>query len=205
MCFSLQMSLTASAFLFFIGIICLRRNHKKFLSYIPLLFAVQQLAEALVWASFDYHWDASWRKIFSYVFLIFAFVVWPFVIPYSFFQLEKDKQRRNFLKWICYLGLVVSTYLLIQLFYSPMNVNVVCSSINYYLESTPILDNVYLIYIYAFAVMSPCFISSLPRAKYFGVILFLSWAISGISYYYAFTSVWCFFAAILSSMIYYLL
>jgi hypothetical protein len=203
MCFSLQVSLTASALLFCIGILCFKKDSKKILAYIPFFFAIQQLAEALVWASFDYSWAEPWRNIFSYIFLFFAYVLWPSFIPYCFYQLEKDKKRQKLLKGIFYLGILVSAYLIYQLSVYSLDVKIVCSSIEYYFQSTN--DNIYLLFVYAFTVMAPCFISTISRAKIFGIALFISWAISCLAYSYAFTSAWCFFAAILSSLIYFLL
>jgi hypothetical protein len=202
MCFSLQVSLTASAFLFCIGILCLKKNSKKILCHIPFFFAIQQLAEALVWASFDYNWAESWRNIFSYIFLFFAYILWPSFIPYCFYQLEKDKKRQKLLKGIFYLGILVSVYLIYQLIIYPLDVKIVCRSIEYYFQST---NNIYLLFVYAFTVMAPFFISTISRAKIVGVALFISWAISCLVYSYAFTSIWCFFAAILSSLVYLLL
>jgi hypothetical protein len=203
MCFSLKVSLAASVGLFLVGVFCLKKNHKKLLAYIPFIFAVQQLAEALVWASFDYSWGARWVNIFSYLFLFFAFVVWPLLIPYSFYQIEQTQKRQKILIKICYIGSIVSIYLFYQLIVFPLNVKIVCSSIEYY--SQLVNDNLYLLFTYAFTVMAPCFISTISRAKIFGVALFISWAISCYVYAYAFTSVWCFFAALLSSVIYFLL
>jgi hypothetical protein len=203
MCFSLKASLTASVGLFLIGFFCHKKNPKKLLAYIPFIFAIQQLAEALVWASFNYSWGARWVNIFSYLFLFFAYIVWPTLIPYSFFQIEDDKTNKKFLKLFLNAGILVSAYLIYQLMLYPLNIKIVCNSVAYYVESTN--NNIYLLLIYAFVVMLPCFISSIRLAKIFGVALFISWAISCLVYSYAFTSVWCFFAAILSSLIYFLL
>ena len=98
---------------------------------------------------------------------------------------------------------MVSVYLIYQLLISPLDVKIVCNSVAYYVESTN--NNIYLLLIYAFTVMAPCFISTISRAKIFGVVLLISWFISCLEYSYAFTSVWCFFAAILSSVIYLIL
>jgi hypothetical protein len=203
MCFSLQASLTASALLFCIGILCLKKNPKKILAYIPFIFAIQQLAESLVWASFDYNWDAKWMNLFSYIFLFFAYILWPCLIPYSFFQIEQRQKRQKILNIIFYLGILVSSYLIYQLFTHPLNVKIVCSSIEYYAQS--VNSNIYLLIVYSFTVMAPFFISTLRRVKIYGLTIFMSWAISLLIYSYAFTSVWCFFAAILSSLIYFLL
>jgi hypothetical protein len=203
MCFSLKVSLTASVFLFFVGLLCYKKNHKKLLAYIPFLFAIQQLAEALVWASFDYNWGLKWLNIFSYLFLFFAYVVWPSLIPYSFLQIESDKKRQKIIMKIFYVGTIVSLYLVYQLIVFPLNVKIICSSIEYFSLSGN--DNLYLLFVYAFTVIAPCFISTIGRVKIFGFVLFISWAISCLVYSYAFTSVWCIFAAILSSLIYFLL
>ena len=203
MCFSLKVSLFSSACLFFVASFLLKKSPKNCLFYIPFFFAIQQLAEAGVWATFDYDWGLQWRNLFSYSFLFFAFIIWPVWIPYSFYKLERDKRHQKILRWIFFLGIIISVYLLCQMLTNPITITVVRNSISYYLDSTNFVDNIYLICIYAFIVISPCFVSTLPRAKVFGILLFLSLVVSCLIYYYAFTSVWCFFAAILSSAIYF--
>jgi hypothetical protein len=203
MCFSLQVSLTASALLFSIGILCLKKNPKKILAYIPFIFAIQQMAEALVWASFDYGWGQKWSNIFSYLFLFFAYVVWPTLIPYSFCQVENEKKRQEFLSIIFFVGIFISLYLFYHLIIFQLSVKIIYSRIEYYFQS--INDNIYLFLAYTVTVIAPSFVSSNSRAKMLGILIFVAWAASILIYLYAFTSVWCFFAAILSSVIYFLL
>ena len=56
--------------------------------------------------------------------------------------------------------------------------------------------------IYAFVTIAPLFISSVRRISLFGILILISFFITGILYKEYLTSVWCFFAALISTVVY---
>lgn len=206
MCFSLKMSLVSATYLLSIAYLCHRRmSHRRILILFPLLFGLQQLAEAAVWATFDYGLSATIRHVCSYLYLLFAYLVWPVFVPYCFYQIEPPGDRKRQLQYLCFVGLAVCLYLLVQLLRYPLTIDTVCGSIRYYLGSFGWTCYLPIVMAYLLAVVVPCLVSSIPRSSIFGLGVFGAWVVSAVVYEYAFTSVWCFFAALISSGIYWLL
>src|SRR6187431_977619 len=101
MCFSAEASFAVGAALLPAGFYCVRQAFHKRLSYLglaamPLFFGVQQISEGFVWLSLG-HGDAAHARTASLVFLIFAFGVWPFWLPFQAALMERQLGRRCFL------------------------------------------------------------------------------------------------------------
>lgn len=91
MCFSATASLTAGIGLSFIGYALLRKVHSKkeiLVAIIPLFFAFQQLTEAIIWLTLDIPYFLSLKIAMTYIFLFFAFSVWPIASPLSIYLIE---------------------------------------------------------------------------------------------------------------------
>lgn len=56
--------------------------------------------------------------------------------------------------------------------------------------------------VYGIATLIPCFISSFKKMRWFAIVLATSLILTGIFYQAWLISVWCFFAALLSIIIY---
>ena len=59
--------------------------------------------------------------------------------------------------------------------------------------------------VYFIATITPLFVSSIKRTHLLGVLLFLSFLVAVIFFAQYLTSVWCFFAAIISVVIFWIL
>ena len=57
---------------------------------------------------------------------------------------------------------------------------------------------------YAFIVAVPLLFSTVSTLRLFGILIFVSVAVSAVFFAYAFVSIWCFFAAILSAYVVYI-
>lgn len=205
MCFSLKASLAASFVLLVMSVLCIRkfRNSSKFLiALIPLFFSIQQAAEAGVWASFDYELGLMWRLVFSYIFLFFAMVVWPFWMPFALYRAERVAYRRIILSYLLVLGLIISLILAVYVAFSELEVMAVCSHIVYYMPKLFNLSDEILLGVYTLPTILPFFVSSVKKSKLFGACVAISLFYTIYAYNYALTSVWCYFAALLSAFIY---
>jgi len=58
---------------------------------------------------------------------------------------------------------------------------------------------------YLIATITPLFVSSIKRVHLLGVLMFLSCLVTAIFFTQYLTSVWCFFAALISGVIYWIL
>jgi len=204
MCFSAGASFAGAAVISAIGIAAVREVHKpshKLFATIPLFFAFQQVAEGVVWLSLKAGGDQSLQMAGAYIFLLMALVIWPMMIPMAILKMEENANKRKLMKVIFGAGLILSLY------YSACLVNLnVYPRINQfhiqYINDFPRIPGHIAFGIYGLVTITPLFISSVRRVSAFGILIIISFVITGILYKEYLTSVWCFFAALISSVIY---
>lgn len=197
MCFSASASFIASGVLGGIGLasIALVRSKKLVaIACIPLLFALQQFAEGVVWVY------AS--PTAAAIFLLFALIVWPFYTPFALLTAESDNDRRLVLYLLTIIGLGLSLCLLFGLLSSDVSFYIQDCHIVY--DAARVLltnDRVSLMlgYIYCLVTITPFFISSQRYIKQIGFLIMSTCLIAYLFYTVYFISVWCFFAALVSA------
>lgn len=193
MCFSAPASFVASGGLAVLGGASLAaKKEDKILAAIPIIFGIQQAFEGIQWLYIN---KGASSLFAGYGFLFFAFVVWPVYAPTVVFVL--DKKRRKILKWFMFLGIGVAIYSLILFLTESLTIERRSSCINYNFNF-PLHGLVTAAYFAA--VFVPMFISSRKTFQWFGVVIAILAIVSWIFFAVDFTSVWCFFAAIVSSM-----
>jgi hypothetical protein len=200
MCFSTEASFTTAFILGVTGYASLKNISscsQFFLAAIPLLFAIQQLAEGFVWIQLNRQLESNafFMSVHS-IFLAFAFLVWPIWIPLSLALLEKIKWRRSLMCLDLACGIVLSIINLSYGMKQHVSVQIVHHSLQYLGDapSQPLL--------YPFIVLLPCFLSSMKNMWVFGSLVALGYIVANYFYTMSFVSVWCFFAAIVSLVIY---
>ena len=83
MCFSATASFSAGAVLLGFGALTLtaaRRPRELLFAAIPLLFAIQQLSEGVVWLTFRYE-APQLNAVMTHVYSFFSHVLWPVYVP----------------------------------------------------------------------------------------------------------------------------
>lgn len=205
MCFSAGASFGASAIIGTIGIVTLKNakttNEIPFAS-IPLLFAAQQAAEGVLWIGLS-SGNESWKYFPVYIFLIFAQLVWPIWIPFSILQLENDRTRAPITKGMLGMGSCISLYLLYCMLVYEVKAEIHTGHILYTLSFPAAfawITNVF----YFVPTVVPLFISSIKRIQLLGLTVLASFVFSRIYFMEHLISVWCFFAAILSIIIFWI-
>lgn len=200
MCFSASASFIASGALVVIGLVSLRIAKKKEWSaaLVPLFFAVQQAIEGWQWLVPH---PSPISIILGYSFLFFAFLFWPVYIPSAVYFAEAHKRRQRFISYLLLLGSLVSLTLLIALVSSPLTINV-CGNIIYpwFNISLPII---LITILYTLAVNGSLLASSQPPLRRLGLLSLVAELITLLFFTSGFVSVWCFFAALISSYIYF--
>lgn len=200
MCFSATASFTASVLLGAIGIATLRLGTSRslfFIAMIPTLFAIQQLTEGLLWLNLEHNlFSPTISTISEYLFLFFAFFLWPIWVTLSLAIPERESWRRGIIYIFVIFGIILS---LTNAFYAVQQTASI-HIVNHSLQYEGLLPEQKVIY--PLIVIIPCFISSLRHAWIFGVLLIVTYAIAYYLYAETFVSVWCFFAAIISVSIY---
>ena len=201
MCFSATASFSAGTVLLGLGALTLKsasRPRELMFAAIPLLFAVQQLTEGVIWLTFRY--DAPQiNRVMTQVYAFFSHVLWPAWIPPAVLLMEAPGRRHRVLLTFVAAGAAVGAYLLYVLMTFPAVSRPTGQHIEY-LSPHFFAAEVMTLYLLATTV-SPL-LSTHGVVKIFGALALLSF---GAAYYFYttwFISVWCFFAALLSAVIY---
>lgn len=200
MCFSTEASFTAAFFLGAIGGVTLKTTSSRaqfFVGAIPLIFAIQQFSEGIIWLYLSRHIGS--HELFINAersFLTFAFLVWPVWIPLAFALIEPVTWRRSLLFINLYCGLGLSILNLTYAMRDDITVQIVNHSLQY-MGHIPEQTT-----IYPLIVMLPMFLSSLRNVWIYGLATLLGFMIADYYYTTTFASVWCFFAAIVSVFVY---
>jgi hypothetical protein len=207
MCFSTEASFIGGAIILAIGIATVRKVHKPtqiIFASIPLFFGFQQIAEGFVWLSLQNPDYGGFLKPATYVFLIMAEVFWPFMIPLAVLQMEKNKKRIKILRMLLALGVSVSIYFIVCLLTSKVTPEIRGYHIEY-VENFPKLIRLVVFAIYLIASITPLFISTIKRTYLLGILMAFSCLVTIIFFTQYLTSVWCFFGALISAVIFYIL
>ena len=201
MCFSATASFIAGAGLSTMGVATLRNTKEKSdmpFAAIPLLFGIQQAIEGLVWITFSYHAPLI-HALASYGFAFFAYAFWPMFIPFAVKHLEKEVRRKKILSVLQIIGLVVGTYITYYMVSSGVTSTVTHESIKYHINQ-PFGNYAFVLYI--IAGCGSFFVSSKRNVNFFGLLLVLSLMMTYVFFSSYVVSTWCFFAAILSTIIF---
>ncbi len=200
MCFSATASFSAGAFLLGVSVLTLRaarRPRQLPLAAIPLLFAIQQLVEGVIWLTFRYEAPLL-NTVMTHVYSFFSHVLWPVFVPVAVLLIEPPGWRRTMLAAIAAAGLAVGAYLM----YTLVSFTVVAQPTGQHIEY--VSPHFYAAAVMSLYLLSTCvgpILSSHRMVRVFGVLALLSFAT--VYYFYTtwFISVWCFFAALLSVII----
>lgn len=200
MCFSATASFTASAALLGIGAVTLhkaRQPRERPFAAIPLLFGIQQLTEGVLWLGFG--WDTpALNAVLTQLYSFFSHVLWPAYVPLAAWALEPRGPRRHALTLISAGGIAVGAYLLYNMFANPILARPVGDHIDY---DSPHFYIAVVMTLYLTATKGSMLLSSRRVMKLFGALA-LAGALAAWWFYARwFISVWCFFAAVLSLVI----
>jgi len=208
MCFSSEASLGVAAGLLPAGAYCIDAAWRKDRNYLPLaivpiVFGLQQLCEGLVWVGINQKHPEMIRMA-ALAYLGIALALWPVWIPVALGALDSRKEYRLGLTILAGIGVLFGL-----VFYLPLatasgrgiNPTVIGHSIRYDLSAVPAFNSLWWwlgMAVYLIAVSAPMFISRNLQLRPLGAGVILAALISYLLFEYAFSSVWCFFAAILS-------
>jgi hypothetical protein len=203
MCFSATASFTAGALLVSAGLLGMRlalKQNKDYLlfSLIPLFFGIQQLSEGLIWILMNRNGFNS-AKLVGYFYLFYAFYFWPIYVPLSVYFIEKVGPRRKLIGSFIIAGSILGSILYIPILFQqePYRLSLAQHSISYEVYQTGVWRWIYSI-TYLFIITFSLISSSQLRVKIFGSLIYISSLVAYYLYVYAFTSIWCYLAAILS-------
>ena len=200
MCFSATASFVAGAGLSVLGVATLRATRRRAeipFAAIPLMFGLQQMVEGALWLSFRF--DAPQLNVaMTYLFSMFSHVLWPIFVPFAIGLLETVPWRRKVIRGFQGVGLLVGLYLLFLIIEFPVTA-VVAEHIVYV---SPHFYRIPVMLLYVAATCVSCFFSSSATIRLFGILALLLFAVAYGFFAVALFSVWCFFSALLSAIIF---
>ncbi len=203
MCFSAEASFIAAAALSVAGVATIRmaKTKKEILfASVPFLFGIQQFIEGLLWLSFRFAW-IDINIIATNIFLLFARGFWPVFFPLAILLVESVLWRRKVLVGFLLTGIVAGVYFLYLMLTHPMSSSLFNGHIVYNAEYyAPFWEIFFLFYVLATTVSA--LFSSHRMVRVMGVLVFISGLITYYLYLISFASIWCFFAAVLSFVVY---
>ena len=201
MCFSATANFVGSGVLAAAGVVTLTRvRHRRELLFaaLPTLFAIHQFIEGFVWLGLDGILSPAVTHDMGAAFMLYAQGFLPLLLPLSVYQFESDRKSRQRMLPFVVLGGATTLYILWALTAFPTEVYVRANSIVYINQAT---NNTLVAFLYVIATCGSLFFSKIRMMVVFGaanlVILLVVMEVRR----FAFTSLWCAYAAIASAII----
>lgn len=207
MCYSAEASFIGGAAISAIGAATVRRVRRPSqiaFASIPLLFGLQQITEGFLWLALTDPGFAYLERAGTFGFLLMARVVWPTMLPLAVLLMEEGGGNRRLHAALLAMGLSVSLYYAWCLLFLNVVPDIQGHHIRY-ISDFPESLAVPVFIVYFIAVITPLFIARNTRTRAMGVLMFLSCLITAVAFFQYLTSVWCFFAAIISIVVYWIL
>jgi hypothetical protein len=202
MCFSATASFVASGSLAVIGVATLRQvkdRRSLLFGSVPLLFAVHQFVEGIVWLSLNGQLRPEVLPKAALLFRLYAQGLLPFLMPAAVLLMEPRGWRRRAIASLTGAGAIVCAWDLFGLLFYPNQTYIEHHSIAY---RNALTGNLWISLVYIIGTCGSLMLSSHRVLRWYGAINLIVLIIVQIVREYAFASVWCFYAAIMSAMIY---
>jgi hypothetical protein len=200
-CFSATANFVGSAALGAIGVVTLTKvKHRRELLFaaLPTLFAVHQFIEGFVWLGLDGILSPAVTHDMSAAYMLYAQGLLPFLLPLSVLLFEPDSSSRRRMLPFLVLGGATALYILWALAAYPLQVYVRANSIVYINQAT---NNTTVALLYVIATCGSLFFSKVRPMVIFGAVNLTIVLVVMEVKRYAFTSLWCAYAAIASLII----
>jgi hypothetical protein len=200
-CFSATANFMGSGVLGAVGVVTLTRvKHRRELLFatLPALFAIHQFIEGFVWLGLDGILSPAVAHDMGAAFMLYAQGLLPFLLPLSVMLFEPTAASRRRMLPFLVIGGATTLYILWALTAFPLQLFVKGNSIVYINQAT---NNTLVGLLYVIATCGSLFFSRIRMMVLFGaanlVILLTVMAVKR----YAFTSLWCAYAAVASVII----
>jgi len=199
-CFSATASFSAGIALLTIGAATVRRADALAevpYAVIPMGFGVQQLVEGGLWLGLPA--QAPMTHVLTIIYLLFSNVLWPIYVPMAVWMIEPSAVRRKKIALSVAAGAATSVFFLIAIVTHTVSATIKGAHIEY---SLPHSHETVAFIFYAVATCFAPLLSSYRMVRLLGVVIIASMIAAYIIYTMWFASVWCFFAALTSGIVF---
>lgn len=184
-----------------VGVVTLTKvKHKRELLFaaLPVLFAIHQFIEGFVWLGLDKILSPTVAHDMGAAFMLYTQGLLPFLLPLSVYLFEPDKKSRARMLPFLVLGGATTLYILWALTAYPLQLYVRGNSIVYINQAT---NNTAVAVLYVIVTCGSLFFSKIKMMVVFGTANLAILLVVMAFKRYAFTSLWCAYAAIASVII----
>lgn len=203
MCFSATADFVGSAVLGAVGVATLREvkdRREVLLAAMPCLFAAHEFIEGFVWMGLDGRLPGRVAHDAGSAYVLYAQGLLPFLLPLSVYQIEPTRRLRRRMLAFVLLGGALALYLLWGLVAYPTSITMREHSILY---DNPITTTTVVAVLYVIATCGALFFSGFRKLVWLGLYNLVGLTVVALVKRYAFTSVWCAYAAVVSMIIYF--
>lgn len=172
------------------------------LAMFPVAFGILQLVEGVIWLKLLAPSPQN-MALYVYLFLFFSHFFWPFWTPFSMYSLEEGRRKRLLLA-LTVIGGAFGLSLYVPIVLNEwVDVGVVDGHIQYdtRLIYDGVVPNSVIRLIYAAIVLVALFSVRRTSIRIFGGLILLTIIAAYFFYLDTFISVWCFFAAMVSTYV----
>lgn len=202
MCFSAEANFVASAVIGAVGIATLRHVRQPravLFAATPLLFALHQFTEGFVWLGVDKMLRPEALGHVTFMFILYAQGILPFLMPVAVLLMEGPGLRRKIIIALTIPGALLCIYTVYALMAFHSEAVVEHHSLAY---RNPATDRWWVALVYVVATCGTLVASSHRVVRWFGVLNLMGVIATLLIKSYAFTSIWCLYAAIVSMILY---
>ena len=202
MCFSPAGDLVGGAVVVGIGIDACLHLHRRYeyvaIAALPIALGLHQIDETFVWWWLQGHVTPSVGRVAMWIYLIFAMVILPTLVPLMVYFFTPGSARRWRLVPFVILGVVISAILLEAMLVGDPQARLGTYHLAY---TIGLRHGILIIGLYILATCGPMLASGFRPMQWFGVANLIAVIALSLLCASGFTSLWCFYAALVSGAI----
>lgn len=202
MCFSPEIDFIASGVIVVVGgatLANVRQPRAVLFAAMPVFFALHQFTEGFVWLGLEGRIRPEAQGHLVFLYLLYAQGTLPLLMPLSVPLMEPPGPRRLLIAAFTLLGAGLAAFVFRGLIAYPSTACVEHHSIHY---GNPATARTAVAVLYVAATCGALILSSHRVVRWFGWLNVAGVTATLIVKGYAFTSVWCLYAAVLSAVLY---
>ena len=197
------LNFTLSGAIAIVGILTLRKAStpsEVVFASLPLLFALHQFTQGFVWLGMYHLIEPRALKIAEGIFVFYAQGFLQFLIPFALWLIEPSGIRKSLIGVLMVLGGILMVYTMWGLSVQPTSVSIENNALAYL---NPWTDKLWVALIYVLTTCGSLILSSSIAIQLFGWLNLLGLTVVYLLKPYAFTSLWCLYAAAISVLLYF--
>jgi hypothetical protein len=197
------LNFTLSGAIAIVGILTLRKvstpNEVVFAS-LPLLFALHQFTQGFVWLGMYGLIEPRALHMAEDIFVFYAQGFLQFLVPFALWLIEPSGIRKSLIVILTIAGGLLMVYTMWGLSLQPTSVSIENNALVYL---NPWTDKLWVALIYVLTTCGSLILSSSIAIQLFGWLNLIGLTVIYLLKPYAFTSIWCLYAAAVSALLYF--